>query len=253
MRSPSTQPTDHRRDEFPDDLTMAFQPIYSAQTGKVFAYEALVRLSNGGDATSAMAKITEDNCHSFDRKCQFAAVRLAKRLGLTSRLSINLLTTATVDPDLVMRTSERACAFYGFPVQNLIFEIKATDFADDPERVGTIIDRIHSHGASVALDDFTPTALNLALLEKAEIDIVKVDTRLTGPIGEDNLRCSQLRALMSLTRNNKTEVVIEGVETRREFQVLAGLGANLFQGFLLGRPLLRRLRDSPAIRLPMVA
>ncbi|MBI3995281.1 MAG: EAL domain-containing protein, partial [Nitrospirae bacterium] len=45
-----------------------------------------------------------------------------------------------------------------------------------------------------------------------------------------------LRAILSLSRSMKSNVVAEGIETREELDMLLSLGVSFGQGFLIARP-----------------
>jgi hypothetical protein len=61
---------------------MAFQPIVDVNTGKVFAYEALVRGERGESAGSILGQVTKANRYAFDQSCRVKAISLAAQLGL---------------------------------------------------------------------------------------------------------------------------------------------------------------------------
>ena len=76
---------------------MAFQPIVDVTTGRAWAYEALVRGSNGEGAGEVLAAVTPENRYAFDQQCRVAAITQAVEAGIVetgARLSINFLPNA---------------------------------------------------------------------------------------------------------------------------------------------------------------
>lgn len=63
-------------------FTMAFQPIVDLRTRRLFAYEALVRGTDGASAASVLALVNDHNRYRFDQACRIRAIELASRLGL---------------------------------------------------------------------------------------------------------------------------------------------------------------------------
>ncbi|MFN3581305.1 MAG: EAL domain-containing protein, partial [Pseudomonas sp.] len=49
------------------EFTMAFQPIVDIRDRSVFAYEALIRGTDGAGAASMLAKVNEENRYIFDQ------------------------------------------------------------------------------------------------------------------------------------------------------------------------------------------
>lgn len=90
-RAPCQACHDHQ-DLFP--FTMAFQPVVDLVNRRIDGYEALVRGPGGEGAPSVLAQVTEENLYAFDQACRTRAIRLASRLGLDRRLSINFLPNA---------------------------------------------------------------------------------------------------------------------------------------------------------------
>lgn len=63
------------------DVIMAFQPIVHIRERTVFAYEALVRGTDGSGAASILERVKAKNMYRFDQACRTNAVELASRLG----------------------------------------------------------------------------------------------------------------------------------------------------------------------------
>ena len=78
----------------PMDFSMAFQPIVDVETGRAFAYEALVRGPHGEPAMTVLSQVNEENRYAFDQSCRVQAISVASRLGLPDTgafLAINFL------------------------------------------------------------------------------------------------------------------------------------------------------------------
>ena len=63
-------------------FSMAFQPIVALPSGKIFAYEALVRGTEGQGALSILGRVDETNRYAFDQACRVKAIQLAAKLGV---------------------------------------------------------------------------------------------------------------------------------------------------------------------------
>ena len=68
------------------DLAMAFQPIIDIETGRAWAYEALVRGPNGEGADEVLGAVTAQNRYAFDQQCRVGDGTITRAV-LTHRLA----------------------------------------------------------------------------------------------------------------------------------------------------------------------
>ena len=238
---------------FTDGFTMAFQPIYDITTGEVFAHEALVRSPTGGSAADVMRRITVGTRYSFDRKCRIKAIAMAAALGLKTRLSVNCLPNAVLDPDTCIRSTLIAADHYRFDIRNLIFEFTEQEYLRDPAHLRAIVASYRKRGFMTAIDDFGSGFSGLGALCEMQTDLIKLDMALVRDIDTDDRRQRIVRSIVGMCRELGSTIIVEGVETRGEFDFLRGLGITRFQGFLLGKPMLEGLCPAPSIPLPVAA
>ncbi len=62
----------------PIDITMAFQPIVDIRTGRVFAYEALVRGFAGETAGEILSSVSAEMLYKFDQACRVEGDRAGR-------------------------------------------------------------------------------------------------------------------------------------------------------------------------------
>ena len=105
------------------DFTMAFQPIVDIATGRVWAYEALVRGLNGEGASTILGQVRGDAVYGFDQACRVKAVELAGRLfpaDEETRLSINFMPNAVYEPNACIRATLAAARIKRVRLRELI-------------------------------------------------------------------------------------------------------------------------------------
>ena len=238
---------------FSDGFTMAFQPIYDVTTGDVFAHEALVRSPFGGPAAGVLQTVTQGTRYSFDRKCRIKAIAMATALGLNTRLSVNCMPNAVLDPASCIRSTVIAADHYGFDVANLIVEFNEAAYLRDPAHMRAIVASYRKRGFMTAIDDFGARFAGVGALCDMETDVIKLDMALIRGIDRDEIRQRTVRSIAGMCRELGSAIIVEGVETAEEFDVLRSLGITRFQGFLLGKPTLEGLCPGPLIPLPVAA
>src|ERR1700712_3742534 len=220
-------------------FTMAFQPIVDTETGKAFAYEALIRGIDGAGAASVLSRVTDMNRYSFDQACRVKAIESALAAGLMdsdARLSINFLPNAVYSPMACIQLTLATPQAVGMPIDRLIFEFTENEEMGSPEHVASIIDTYKRIGFSVAIDDFGAGHSGLDMFARFAPDEIKLDMELVRGIDTDARRRAIVRAVVSMCRELDTLVIAEGIETAAEAAALRELGIRYHQGFWYARP-----------------
>ncbi|MDO8322427.1 MAG: EAL domain-containing protein [Phenylobacterium sp.] len=221
------------------DIAMAFQPIMDLQTGAPFAYEALVRGSNGESAASVLAQVTPENRYAFDQQCRVKAIQGAARAGLldgAARLSINFLPNAVYSPQACIQLTLATAAALDFPTDRLIFEFTENEEMTDPAHVSNIVASYQKMGFGVALDDFGAGHAGLNLLARFQPDLIKLDMELIRGLDASLPRRIIIDGVMKMCAALGVEVIAEGIETRAELDALREIGVRYIQGYLFARP-----------------
>jgi len=91
-------------------------------------------------------------------------------------------------------------------------------------------------GIKLSLDDFGTGYSSLAYLTQLPLDEIKIDRSFVREAPTPNGGLAIVHAILAMSRSLDLAVVAEGVETRQQFNMLAGEGCALFQGYLFGHP-----------------
>ncbi|WP_407572121.1 EAL domain-containing protein [Deinococcus altitudinis] len=231
--------------EFKLEIATAFQPIVNVTTREIYAYEALVRGSEGQSAAWVFEHVSEADHYHFDQKCRVTAIETAARLELQTRLSINFLPNAVYEPHNCIRATLRAAQETGFPLKNLIFEVTEHERVTDQAHIRRIIQAYKSFGFTTALDDYGAGHANAQLLLDIRPDIVKLDLKLIRGVDTDPWRQALIRSYVGFAEATRTLVVAEGIETLEEASILLGLGVTHMQGYFFARPMFQALPEIP--------
>lgn len=229
--------------DLPFTFTMAFQPIVDIETREVFAYEALVRGTQGEGAYEILSQVTEELRYQFDQSCRVKAIELAAKLGINCSLSINFLPNAVYEPKACIRATLEAAEKYNFPVGRIIFEVNEAEPVGDPGHLGAIFEEYHNQGFTTAIDDFGAGHAGLNLLADFQPGILKLDMALIRNIDSNKIRQSIVNGVITTARELDIVLVAEGVETLGELNTLRAMGIRLFQGYLLARPAVEALPE----------
>jgi EAL domain-containing protein (putative c-di-GMP-specific phosphodiesterase class I) len=226
------------------DIAMAFQPIVDLETGTPFAYEALVRGTNGEGAGEILSRVTPETRYAFDQKCRVKAIETAARVGLLetgAKLSINFLPNAVYSPKACIQLTLRTAAATGMPTDRLIFEFTENEEMAEPSHVADIVRTYKQMGFGTALDDFGAGHAGLNLLARFQPDIIKLDMELIRGIETSLARRVIVEGMARMCRKLGIVLIAEGVETEGELRALRDLGVRYLQGYLFARPLFEGL------------
>ncbi len=235
-------------------FTMAFHPIVDVSSGRVWAYEALVRGENGELAASILGHVTEETRYTFDQACRVKAIELAgaRLADDEARLSINFLPNAVYEPRACIRASLGAAARSGFDPRRLMFEFTENERMDF-DHVRNILEQYRQMGFLTAIDDFGAGFSGLGLLANFPPDLIKLDMDLVRGIDSSQNRQIIVRSILEMARGLGIEVIAEGVETAEELAWLQGSGIRLYQGYLFAKPSVETFEVLPEAAITQAA
>ena len=124
----------------------------------------------------------------------------------------------------------------GLPPSRLVVELTESVMLGGAPAARNELAQLDELGVRLVVDDFGTGFSALSYLRDLPVSGIKVDRSFTAGLGVDH-QCERIvEALMGLGRGLGMDVVVEGVETARQRDLLSGIGCEHAQGFLFGRP-----------------
>jgi diguanylate cyclase (GGDEF)-like protein len=226
-----------------DEFLLEFQPQVDIVSGQAVSAEALVRWRHPDRdlvLPGAFVPVAEESGTIvalgdwvMGRVCETAA-RWARE-GVRQRLAINISTRELSQPDFFDRL-RRAMARFQTPPDMLELEITESLAMDMDSRLLEQLRELRVLGLRISIDDFGTGYSNLARLKDLPVDRVKIDRSLIRDIATSAQTRTICSAVVGLIHGLGMEVVIEGVETQAQMDMLRVIGCTLFQGYYLARP-----------------
>jgi EAL domain-containing protein (putative c-di-GMP-specific phosphodiesterase class I) len=155
--------------------------------------------------------------------------------GARLRMHVNLSAAELRDPELVDRVLEALHA-YNLPPDQLVLEITETQLLGNAADSAARFQQLREVGVRIALDDFGTGYSSLSYLHSLPLDSLKIAKPFVDGLTSGGREASFVGMIVDLARSLDLEVIAEGIETDRQLTALRDLGAELGQGFLLGRP-----------------
>jgi EAL domain-containing protein (putative c-di-GMP-specific phosphodiesterase class I) len=232
-------------------IDVVYQPIFQTRTRQLLGVEALARWRRHGTPISPEVFLPVARrlglIMELDRLVLHQALA---QLALWRRMPGCAALTCAVNSDEVILEApdtstlyRRALAAHGLPPDALVVELPESHLSDSSELAATVAE-LRACGITVALDDFGTHGSSLSRLHRVRVDTVKLDRDFLTPTTTDAMDPKWLASIIELAHSLDMRVIAEGVETPDQLSILASLGCDAVQGFLLGTPV-------PADRLPL--
>ena len=216
-----------------------FQPIFSAQTGRVHAYEALMRSDLPTLRSPAtIMKLAREQGALYEierltfRKAleEFDNLRSKNLVDRQALIFINSIASVS----LRREDSEYMDQRWHELRRQMVIEITEEEEMNR-EALET---KRHAPGFSgmFALDDYGSGYSNEGSLLELAPRFIKVDISIIRGIDSDPDKQQILRNVVRYAQPRSMQIIAEGVETAAEMRTVIDLGADLLQGYFLARP-----------------
>jgi diguanylate cyclase (GGDEF)-like protein len=228
-----------------EQFEVYYQPVVHSGLDTIIGAEALVRWRHperGLLAPDQFLAVAEDigvigpvgdwvlrqACHKAKR---WQSIDPARAFSV----AVNLSAPEMFSADLVARVRS-ALEESGLAGTLLVLEITEGIIMADTEQATRQLAELRKLGVRIAIDDFGTGYSSLAYARDLPVDILKIDRSFITPLDVDLQAVALVRAIVGIAKALDLDVIVEGVETTAQLELLADLGCNVVQGFYYGRP-----------------
>ena len=228
-----------------EQFTIFLQPIYNIKNDSIVSAEALVRWFhpiNGMISPGKFIPVFERNGFIvkvdrfvWESVCKFIQNQ-RKETGEVIPVSVNVSRLNFYNLDLLeflLGLLEK----YDLEPWMLKLEITESAYMDNSHQLMSIIRVFREEGFPVLMDDFGSGYSSLNMLKNLPVDVLKVDMAFVRELEESERAYMILKFIMNLARDLGMDVIVEGVETKKQLDYLANLGADKIQGYYFSKPL----------------
>ena len=231
------------------EIFFVLQPQCDIFTGRVVGAEALVRWTKKtGEklAPNQFVPVLEKNGfivtldkHIWSLVAKWLADAIARGIAPVP-VSINVSRVDILAFDVPEFMRDLLAAHHLSP--SLIeAEITETAYMQDQEAVSDVVNRLRAMGVRVLMDDFGTGHSSLSMLGGVNVDAIKLDRQFLPNIESTRLRIDKdesiVASMVMMGRSLDLPMIIEGVETRAQAELIKSLGAHYVQGFYCHRPM----------------
>lgn len=127
------------------------------------------------------------------------------------------------------------------PYSQVIIELTETSLAKNYIALNAIIIKLRELGIKIAMDDFGSGYSSLNLLKDEPFDIIKIDQSFVRGIENQPNHLTFIKLIIELCHHLNFIVLIEGIETKEELNMIMPFNPDYIQGYYTGRPMSQNL------------
>ncbi|HFL3588034.1 TPA: EAL domain-containing protein [Clostridioides difficile] len=222
-----------------------YQPKFSLVTGEMIGSEALIRWNHpehGFISPAVFIPIAEKSKlilkigrFVFERVCNDLS-EWKKQGKKIVPVSVNLSRVELYQPDIV-KFINKTIQMYNLSSDFIEIEITETVAINELNILKNVLNELRKHGFSISMDDFGTGYSSISCLRDMPIDILKLDKSFLGGIEHDERSRNIAKSIVSLAKSLDLVVIIEGVESKEQAELMKQFGCDLVQGFYFARPM----------------
>ena len=152
------------------------------------------------------------------------------------KVNVNISVIQLLQPDFVAKVKSILEKSHIQP-KNVTLEVTESLAINDMNRMKTVLGRLKKLGVCVALDDFGTGYSSLNHVRQMPIDVIKIDKCFVENLSEDDFAEAFVKMVAELAKTIGVEVCVEGVEKRKQLEVLSTMNISMVQGYYYGKPM----------------
>jgi EAL domain-containing protein (putative c-di-GMP-specific phosphodiesterase class I) len=153
----------------------------------------------------------------------------------TAKIAINVSGLELSKPDFSDEKIKKIESASSRFMHHLEWEVTETRKIIDNEAAKYHLNNFRAKGMTIAMDDFGTGESSLNRLNQLPFDKIKIDRSFVLNL-EKPAYLNILKSMVQLAHSSNRQLVVEGIETEEELQLLAEMGCEIGQGYLFCKP-----------------
>jgi diguanylate cyclase (GGDEF)-like protein len=223
-----------------EEFELFYQPLVNLKSGRISTCEALLRWNHPVRGTVSpidIIPVAEDMGLIVDlgrwilRKACMECMKWPEGVSV----AVNFSPQQFHQRD-VLSEVRYALEVSGLPADRLEIEITESSLLRNTQVTHDVLSQLHSLGVRISLDDFGTGYSSLSYLHNFPLQKVKIDRSFLEGIDSDR-PLTLLRGVARLSADLGMSVVVEGIETNEQLELISADGTvSEVQGYLFSRP-----------------
>lgn len=226
------------------EIHVHYQPEYDVASHRLLRFEALARWTHptlGVISPGKFIPVAEESglivplgAYIMERAC-LEAVKWQNIVPYPIQVAVNV-SSVQFCRDSFVEEVVATLNSTGLKPDLLQIELTESVMLTGIARSAETMKRLKEIGVSLVIDDFGTGYSCLSYLPSLPFDALKVDRSFVHELNSRPEIMAMVRSLVGLAHNIGMRVIVEGVETPEQLDVIRKLGGNEVQGYLMGRP-----------------
>ena len=227
-----------------DEFEVYYQPTFYTEDFKLYGAEALLRLKDsviGNVPPDEFIPVAEqmgliDEISEFVLRdvCKFLASGVPQKFGMES-INVNLSVLQCLKKDFAEKIKELVKS-YKLSEDLVNFEITESVEPDDYEILSKVMGDLKKAGFHFSMDDYGTGYSNMQSSFSLDFDIVKIDKSILWAAEKNEFGRIVLENSINMIRKMDRKIVVEGVETKEQIEMLKKLKVEYLQGYYFSKP-----------------
>jgi len=226
------------------EFDVHYQPQVNMNTGEIIGVEALARWPHPTEGMISPVEfigIAEESGQmiKLGRQLLVKIIRDMKQWsnkGIQLPVAINVSARQFSDTYFQehLQSSLEADAI---PISLIDIEVTEQVFLGDLDTATNKLKALQKQGFSISLDDFGTGYSSFSYLKKLPVDTLKIDRSFILNITNNKVEREIIKALTSMCKELRIKIIVEGVETEEQANILREIGCEIAQGYHYFKPM----------------
>jgi diguanylate cyclase (GGDEF)-like protein len=226
------------------EIAVHYQPEFDVISGRLIRFEALARWTHptlGTIPPSKFIPIAEESgliipfgAYIMERACT-EAVHWQELSQGPIQVAVNVSSLQFMRETFVQEVAE---VLRHTKLKPSLLQIELTEsvMLHGAERAALTMNQLRDLGVSIAIDDFGTGYSCFSYLPKLPFNALKIDRSFVKELEFRPETKAMVQSLVTLAHNLNMHVIVEGIETLEQLEMIRKFGGNEVQGYLLGKP-----------------
>ncbi len=226
------------------DIDVYYQPEFDLSTNTIARFEALARWTHpklGRIPPVSFIPVAEESglivplgAYVMERACADATT-WQRKANRPIQVAVNV-SSVQFARDTFLEEVEEVLRRTGLKPSLLQLELTESATLTGLERAADLMRRLTGRGIGIAMDDFGTGYSCLSYLPKLAFDALKLDRSFVNELAARPETRAFVQSILLMAHNLHMKVIVEGIETVEQLELMRSLGTDEAQGYLLGRP-----------------
>ena len=227
---------------------IAYQPIVDLASGELFEYECLFRPEMPGLQTSigSVVQAAVDTGRTIELDAFIIRIILARVGALQAarhaagrpriHVAVNLTPASLLADQFEAPAFATMVKAAGLQPRQITLECTEQQAVPDVGMLVKQVKALRRLGFGFAIDDAGAGYASFSLIAALRPSVIKIDREIAFGIARDDAKQALVEAFVSFGGRIGALLLAEGIERRADLAMLTGLGVDLGQGYLIGKP-----------------